>query len=415
MKKRQCLVLIAGLLVGLLLGCEGRDRAGAGAAGAAASMDGQGTSNGNGPDERPARGSATVVDLAGRTVEIPTGAVQVVLGESRMVYAVAPLFGPEGNAFNHIVGWNNDLERFDPDGYETYLERFPRVADIVNFGSPYQGDFNIEQAIALDADIVIMNLSNLFKMQEAGMMEKLDKAGIKTVYVDFRERPVEHAVPSILLLGRVFQKESQAAELIDFYVTQMQKVYSVVAQLKEDDKPLVFIENGANAGFGPGWGDGTLGTSGSNGMGRFVELAGGINYGTTLFGLSSGRVSPEQMFVIDPDVIIGTGVNWSKANPTTGAVLLGYKAELDDSLERLGVIASRPGWETLQAVQNRRIYSIYHQFYNSPYHFVAIQQMAKWIYPDTFADLDPERTFIEFHDRFLPISYSGLFWIGLDT
>ena len=81
MKKRQCLVLIAGLLVGLLLGCEGRDRAGAGAAGAAASMDGQGTSNGNGPDERPARGSATVVDLAGRTVEIPTGAVKVVLGD----------------------------------------------------------------------------------------------------------------------------------------------------------------------------------------------------------------------------------------------------------------------------------------------------------------------------------------------
>ena len=30
MKKRQCLVLITGLLVGLLLGCEGRDRAGAG-------------------------------------------------------------------------------------------------------------------------------------------------------------------------------------------------------------------------------------------------------------------------------------------------------------------------------------------------------------------------------------------------
>ena len=408
MKIHGHFVLIAGLLVGLLLGCEGRDRAGAGAA---ASMDGQGTSNGNGPDERPARGSATVVDLAGRTVEIPTGAVKVVLGESRMVYAVAPLFGPEGNAFDHIVGWNDDLHKTDPDAYEKYLERFPRVADIVNFGSPYQGDFNIEQAIALDADIVIMNLSNLFKMQEAGMMEKLEKAGIQTVFADFRQRPAQHTVPSILLLGRVFAKQAAAAELIDFYVTEMQKVYSVVEQIDQDEKPVVFIERAANSG----WFDGNLSTWGSNNMGWFVELAGGINYGTTLFGLSSGRVSPEQMFVIDPDVIIGTGVNWSKANPTTGAVLLGYKAELDDSLERLGVIAARPGWETLQAVQNRRIYSIYHQFYNSPYHFVAIQQMAKWIYPDTFADLDPERTFIEFHDRFLPISYSGLFWIGLDT
>ena len=49
------------------------------------------------------------------------------------------------------------------------------------------------------------------RKQKPTMMEKLDKAGIKIVYTNFRERPVEHTVPSILLLGRVFQKEAQAA------------------------------------------------------------------------------------------------------------------------------------------------------------------------------------------------------------
>ena len=404
-------VLLWGLAVALLTaaaGCGGgADEKGSARASGSQRQD----SSSGGSDASGTKGSAVVVDLAGRTVEIPTGDVKVILGESRMIYSIAPLFGPQANAFNHIVGWNNDLEMYDPDAYEMYLERFPQVADIANLGSPYQGDFNVEQAIALNTDIVIMNLQNLFRMREAGMMEKLEKAGIQTVYVDFRQRPAQHTVPSILLLGQVFEKQAAAGNLINFYVTEMQKVYSVVEQIDQDEKPLVFIEGAANSG----WGDGSLSTWGSSNMGRFVELAGGINYGTTLFGMGRGNVNPEQMFVIDPAVIIGTGANWSKAKPTTKAVLLGYEAERGDSVERLQGIASRPGWETLQAVQNRRVYSIYHQFYNSPYHFVAIQQIAKWIYPDKFADLDPEKTFIDFHDRFLPISYSGLFWVGLDT
>ena len=411
MKRHGQCVLITGLLVSLLLGCGDSIADEKGSARGPDSRQENSASGGGGINAPGAQGSAAIVDLAGRAVEIPTGAVKVILGESRMIYSIAPLFGPQGNAFNYIVGWNNDLEQYDPDAYAMYLQRFPQVADIVNFGNPYQGDFNIEQAIALNADIVIMNLHNLFRMREVGMMEKLDKAGIKTIFVDFRQRPAQHTVPSILLLGQVFEKQAAAGNLINFYVTEMQKVYSVATQIDQDEKPLVFIEGAANSG----WGDGSLSTWGSSNMGRFVELAGGINYGTTLFGMGRGKVNPEQMLVIDPDVIMGTGANWTKAKPTTGAVLLGYKAEPGDSLKRLWAIASRPGWETLKAVKNRRVYSIYHQFYNSPYHFVAIQQIAKWIYPDRFADLDPEKTFIDFHDRFLPISYSGLFWIGLDS
>lgn len=411
MKRVAVSLVTIALMMVLMSGCGDRAAAGKGSDQAPGSQREQSESGGDGTGASGVKGSAAIVDLAGRSVEIPTGAVKVILGESRMIYSIAPLFGPEGNAFNRIVGWNNDLEQYDPDAYEMYLRRFPQIAEIVNFGSPYQGDFNIEQAIALNADIVIMNLQNLFRAREAGMMEKLEKAGIQTVFVDFRQRPAQHTVPSILLLGQVFQKQAEAGELINFYVTEMQKVYAVAARIDQDEKPLVFIEGAANSG----WGDGSLSTWGSNNMGRFVELAGGINYGTTLFGMGRGNVNPEQMFVINPDVIMGTGANWSKAKPTTEAVLLGYEAERADSLERLRGIASRPGWETLRAVKNGRVYSIYHQFYNSPYHFVAIQQMAKWIYPDKFADLDPEKTFIDFHDRFLPISYSGLFWIGLDT
>ncbi|TIP69101.1 MAG: ABC transporter substrate-binding protein, partial [Mesorhizobium sp.] len=52
-------------------------------------------------------------------------------------------------------------------------------------------------------------------------------------------------------------------------------------------------------------------------------------------------------------------------------------------------------------------------FYNSPYQFVAIQQMAKWLHPDLFADLDAEATFKELHEKFLPVGYTPGHWVSL--
>ena len=65
----------------------------------------------------------------------------------------------------------------------------------------------------------------------------------------------------------------------------------------------------------------------------------------------------------------------------------------------------------MQAVKTGRHHTVWHQFYNSPYHFVVLQQFAKWFYPETFADIDPVANFAEFHDNFLPIEYSGIFWV----
>jgi iron complex transport system substrate-binding protein len=48
-----------------------------------------------------------------------------------------------------------------------------------------------------------------------------------------------------------------------------------------------------------------------------------------------------------------------------------------------------------------------------PYYFIAELAMAKEFYPDRFKDIDPEAVFKEFHEKFLPISYSGIFWTKL--
>lgn len=114
-------------------------------------------------------------------------------------------------------------------------------------------------------------------------------------------------------------------------------------------------------------------------------------------------------------MIIDTGANWTDSIPGTQAVLFGYEATPEAVQERLAGLAERPGRPELSAVKNGKFHSVYHQFYNSPYHFVAMQAFAKWMHPDQFADLDLEASMIELHDRFLPIDYSGVFWGTLDA
>ena len=345
----------------------------------------------------------TVTDIAGRTVELEKDPQMVVLGEGRMIYTLALL--DQNDPFQRVAGWKDDMIRFDPDAYRKYLAAFPAAASLPNFGSPYSGEWNLEAVIALGTELVVMNLGNLLKAQESGILEKLDAAGVATVFVDFRQDPTQNTVPSIQLLGRILDRRDEADAFTDFYQRQMKQIYARVSAIPADERPVVFIENAA--GYDP---DRCCRTYGAANLGRLVDLAGGRNWGSLKFPGFSTSVSLEAIFADDPDVIIGTGANWSEANPATKAVLFGYEATEELVQERLGGLAAREGWSELSAVRNGRFHSVYHQFYNSPYHFVAMQAFAKWLHPVLFEDVNPEATMRELHDIFLPIDYSGVFW-----
>lgn len=349
----------------------------------------------------------TITDIAGRVVEVERNPSRIVLGEGRMIYTLALL--DREDPFKRVVGWKDDLIKFDPDAYRKYLEKFPHAADIANLGSPYSGEYSVETLITSQTEVVLLNLGNLLQAQESGILDKLEKAGIAVVFVDFRQRPTLNTIPSLQIMARILDQRDNAEEFTDFYVQNMNAIYGKVEQIKDADKPIVFIERAA--GYNPSK---CCSTFGSANLGRLVDISGGINWGTRKFPGFSGNVNPEALFVDDPEVIIGTGANWAEANPDTTAVLLGYEAEPAEVQKRLKALAERRGWTDLSAVKEGRFHTVYHQFYNSPYHFVAMQAFAKWSNPELFADLDPEATFKELHDRFLPIDASGVFWATLE-
>lgn len=349
----------------------------------------------------------TVTDLAGRTVEVPHGAKKAILGEGRMFYATVVL--DRESPFDQLAAIGDDLPKYDPDTWNKYLERFPAAKAVPMIGAAASADFSVEQALELDVDVLVVTLGFYDKIRESGIIDTLEKAGVPTVFVDFRERPTQNTVPSILLLGRIFAKEVQAQAFADYYMAQMRRVYNVTAALKGNERPTVFAERAA--GLDPSV---CCNTFGNFNFGEFVAEAGGFNLGTKYFTGVSGVLNPEALVVEDPDYVLVTGANWSGSNPGNLAVWLGYDADPVKAKVQLKGLMQRTGFPELKAVKTNKVMAVYHQFYQSPYHFVAVQALAKWLHPDKFEDLDPHATFQELHKRFLPIAVSGVFWTSQD-
>ena len=167
-----------------------------------------------------------VTDLLGRTVHVRVPVQRVMLGEGRQLYLVAAL--DTDDPIRRIVAWRKDMIQADPDTYALYRARFPKIADIPTFGGFEEGSFDVEQAIALKPDVILLNIEAQRATDDARTVEKLSALGIPVVYVDFRHHPVENTEPTMRLFGQLFGKETRAAELIAFRALQIRRVTEVI-------------------------------------------------------------------------------------------------------------------------------------------------------------------------------------------
>lgn len=108
-----------------------------------------------------------------------------------------------------------------------------------------------------------------------------------------------------------------------------------------------------------------------------------------------------------------TGGHWDAYVPGGDWVGVGPGADLAAARTKLEGLTERTAMAGIDAVQTDNFHAIWHQFYNSPYYFVAVQRLAKWFHPELFADLDPEATLRELHERFLPVDYVPGYWVSL--
>jgi iron complex transport system substrate-binding protein len=339
-------------------------------------------------------------------VEVSVPVERVILGEGRQIYFVAAL--DTDAPFKRVVGWRDDFKKADLDGYNEYLETFPQMEDIPTFGGMKDGTFNLEQAIELNPDVIIMNTEAKSATQESGYIEKLAKVGIPLVYIDFCEKPIAHTDQSMRIIGQLFGKVARAEEFVEFRQEQMAKVTDVLDKIEDLKKPLVFVERAG------GYSDDCCMSFGNENFGKMVEMAGGNNMAKDIIPGTFGTVNPEQIIASDPDQIVITGANWENYVPSGNWVGLGAGADNAESERKLNVLMQRPAFTGVKAVRDGKVHGIWHQFYNSPYQFIAVQQLAKWLHPDLFKDLDPSQTFADLHEKFLPVEYRPGYFASLN-
>lgn len=347
----------------------------------------------------------TVTDIAGRTVQVPDNPQHVLLGEGRMIYALALLEGQQ--PFKRVVGWQGELSSVDKPGYDAFKAIYPAIGEVPTIGTTSEASVSPEKVLALNPDVAIFSVAGHGPGLDNPIVKQLQDAGVPVVFIDFRQHPLQNTVPSMRLLGKVLHREPQAQAYIDFYQRHLKRVQDVVNAVPRDQRPSVFIEMLAGVGKG---GVPCCHTAGNGNMGDFIEAAGGNNIAAGLLPGVIGDINLEKLIAADPRFYLVSG---TRDNTATDA---GYKAgggvTVANARASLQTLVAREGINSLTAVREGRVHGLWHNFYNSPLNILAVEAMAKWFYPRQFADLDPQQSKAELQ-KLLPEDISGAYWADL--
>ncbi|MBD8893892.1 ABC transporter substrate-binding protein [Roseibium litorale] len=341
-----------------------------------------------------------LTDVAGRKIELDKPAQTVVLGDGRVVTALALL--DRDNPVARVEAILSDLQQNDPVLLSYLKEHYPKTAAIPMIKGVETGA-SAEAVIALKPDAAILSLSGHGpSITDTEFVEHLEAAGIKVFFIDFRQDPLNNTTASIELMGKVIGREQEAEEFSRFYNERKDRIVNRLAGYT-GERPTVFLQ--AHIGRFE------CCVAMAHGMlGPFVEVAGGRNVSSEAVSSPVGRHMLEFLIGANPDIWIGTASGtqqeYEAGHPFA---VLGMHVDEDLARRSARTAIDSAGIGILDAVRNGRAYTIWHGFYNSPFNIYALEVFAKWFHPDLFADIDPEATFAEVHRRFLPMDTKGLY------
>lgn len=349
------------------------------------------------PDAVEAGGSAPLVDVRDRTVNVPTGEPRLAIDDGRVLLALSAIVDDPTAS---IVGWPHDVARIGEGTYEALAERFPRLPDLGRVASSAQ-PFSLEQTLAVDPTIAVFSLG---RGPSDEQIAQLEQAGVTVVFVDFYMDPLENVDRSIDILGRVVGEGSRAEALVRFRSERRERIRR---ELETADRPApdVFLET--HAGMSPE----CCNSPGKGNVGVYIDYVGGHNIGADVLPGPIGRVSLEYVLERDPAVYIATG---GPHLARTGGLVMGSGYGVDDAHEALVRSVERPGFEHLGAVASGRVHGLSHHLLNSPLDIVAVELLARWIHPDVFGDLDPAQTLSLINENFLSVALDGTHWVSLE-
>ena len=346
-----------------------------------------------------------ITDVTGRTVTLKKPAERVVLqwsGAGGPFFTISALMGKDTPKV--IAGMDTSLQDYRADMWKHFTAEMPELAKIPVVGTIGDKTFNAEQVVALNPDVIFIPV-DLKDQYESDAKAKMDAAGIQTIYIDYHAEKLESHQKSIEAIGKALGKEERAAEISKFYTDRVTRVLDRVSKINKP-KPTVYLEVGMNGPeeFGNSF-------SSNYSWGALATMAGGDVITKDVIKNTS-PINPEFILEKNPDIIMIMGSYWPK-KPTS--MRLGFEATEDSSQALLKAFTTeRQGWSDLKAVENKQVYSAHHGLPREVFDAAVFEYLAKTFYPEEFKDVDPEATLKEFYDKFLPFSYSGIWFMHMN-
>ena len=346
-----------------------------------------------------------ITDVTGRTVTLKKPVERVVLqwsGAGGPFFTISALMGKDTPKV--IAGMDTSLQDYRADMWKHFTAEMPELAKIPVVGTIGDKTFNVEQVISLNPDVIFIPV-DLKEQYESDVKPKLDAAGVQTIYIDYHAEKLESHQKSIEAIGKALGKEERAAEISKFYTDRVTRVLDRVSKINKP-KPTVYLEVGMNGPeeFGNSF-------SSNYSWGALATMAGADVITKDVIKKTS-PINPEFILEKNPDIIMIMGSYWPK-KPTS--MRLGFEATEASSQELLKAFTTeRQGWSDLKAVENKQVYSAHHGLPREVFDAAVFEYLAKTFYPEEFADVDPEATLKEFYDKFLPYSYSGIWFMHMN-
>lgn len=340
----------------------------------------------------------SVTDIVGREVTLSAPAKRVILGEGRQLVSLS-LLVPD--PVDILAGWAGDFARSGGLLYEAYREKYPQLDDIPLIGASGKETVSTEQIISLKPDLAIFGAGSHGPDAKSGdVIRQLEAAGIPIVFIDFRLNPFKNTIPSMEVLGKVLGQEQKANEFIAFYKRRMNYIRGTLAKHESLPRPKVYMEM-IRGNVPPG-------SPGQGNLGEFIDFVGGDNIGKILPG-EVGTLNMEYVISEQPDVYIATGI----ALPGQDGLVIGYGISTHQTQQSLATLAARPIVSPLTAIQENRVYGMWHLFYDSPLNIAVVEALAKWIHPSLFGRLQPHGMLQEINHKFLALPLKGVYFAEL--
>lgn len=304
----------------------------------------------------------TITQTDGTTVSLPCEPERIIAANANAAELLIAM-----GAGDRIVGVTESTK-----SVPYVMDKIPQAVSIGDWQTP-----NIEQMLAVHPDVVIAYSSSKPKN-----IDQITAANITIITLDCYK--LSTLASDARALGRLTGRMNEAEVYARLVEDTAGDVTARLKKIPSDSYPKVYFEM---------YTEYTVAAAGS-GAHELVTGAGGYNIAQDVES-SSVKVSPEWVVARQPEYIL-------KVVSSTNDIRLEDMA---------GSLRSRPGWESVPAVKNDRVYAFRNDIVYGPRAYIGLVYLAQLLHPADFRDLHPRQMLTDYDTRWVAgTNRTGLIW-----